>query len=339
MRVACGHVGLIVSGRRSTFYAGTVSAAAILALSSVYKESRPNRLLHHKLRIIRKQTGRHDITIENPDHVPSWRAFVQETLTRPARLFVTEPIVFMCSVLNAIAFALIYGLTEGLTVVYSSFGFSEKDANLAFIPVLTGVLLSVLFRLWDTHRVQKREAQGLPITPESRLGSFVVSAPLLAVGLWWFGWTVPPKVMLPWVVSMIGLVPIGLAANDFDTVLADYLVASYGTYAASAFAALAWVRSLVSAAFTLFTNIMYEDLGNNYATTILAAVATIFCISPFLLLRYGKKLRERSPFAKYSAEASQANLLSPESFSSQVSEVSQGGRSFLSIGQPAQTGT
>jgi hypothetical protein len=47
---------------------------------------------------------------------------------------------------------------------------------------------------------------------------------------------------------------------------------------------------------------MYASLGPNHATTILAGIATTFCVAPWLFFRYGKSIRERSTFAKYSLE-------------------------------------
>lgn len=211
-----------------------------------------------------------------------------------------------CGSIKAIAFALIYGLTESVTVVYGSFGFDNKTSNLAFLAILVGVFASVLLTYASMRKRSGTEADAFP---EARLGSFYVSAPALAIGLWIFAWTVPDAVHTHWIVSMIGLVPIGLAATDFDTILADYIVASYGTYSASAYAAMTWFRSVLSAAATVFVTPMYQKLGNNVATSIFAAVATIFCLSPFILGRWGRQLRERSKFASFSKSIGNPNML------------------------------
>jgi hypothetical protein len=41
--------------------------------------------------------------------------------------------VLLCSVLNAIAFGLIYGLTEVLVLVYTSFGFSAQASLVLYL--------------------------------------------------------------------------------------------------------------------------------------------------------------------------------------------------------------
>ena len=108
-------------------------------------------------------------------------------------------------------------------------------------------------------------------------------------------------------VSAISLVLIGYALNEFDAVLAGYLADSYLSYSASGFAALSLVRSTLSAVFPLFAGRMYEVLGANLATSILAALATVFCIIPPLFTRYGPRIRARSKFAKYSLQVYQEN--------------------------------
>jgi hypothetical protein len=50
----------------------------------------------------------------------------------------------------------------------------------------------------------------------------------------------------------------------------------------------------------LFTRQMFEGLGANVAVSILAGVASLFCIVPPLFLCFGERIRQRSKFASYS---------------------------------------
>lgn len=79
----------------------------------------------------------------------------------------------------------------------------------------------------------------------------------------------------------------------------------YSMYAASAFSALSLLRALCAAAFPLFAEPMFERMGANAAASVLAAIATVFCVSPWVLLKYGPCLRARSKFAEYSAAMSE----------------------------------
>lgn len=54
----------------------------------------------------------------------------------------------------------------------------------------------------------------------------------------------------------------------------------------------------MAARFPLFTHQMYTGLGSNVAMSIFAAIATSFCITPVVFIRYGRKLRTMGGFAQ-----------------------------------------
>lgn len=232
---------------------------------------------------------------------------------RPLELFFTEPIVFVSSVLGAVAFGLLYLFTEALPVVYASFGFNPAQASLAFISIAIGIFSGIGTRVYDQWLYDSTIRKGKTLRPEQKLAGFVVGAPVLALGLWWFAWTIPPHVSnVPWIVSMLPLFLIGYATNEFDCTLAGYIADSYTIFAASAFAPTAFLRSLCCATFPLFTRAMYTNLDANVASSVLAAIATVFCFAPVLFMIYGRRLREKSRFAKFSLEASRLNDLDRE---------------------------
>ena len=241
------------------------------------------------------------LRIDNPDHVPDFRHLVQTILFRPLRLLLFEPIVLMTSVISSLAFALIFLFTEALQVVYSSYGFTDQETSLAFIPIGIGMLCTILTRTYDQHKAKRFDNQGRKLSPEDKLVGFAIASPAFAIGLWWFAWSVPPAVSsAPWIVSMLALAPVGFAINEFDCVLVGYLTDAYTHYASSAYSSLCLLRFIFSAVFPLFGRTMYVKLGANHATTILAGIATLACASPFVLIKYGKRIRKASKFACYS---------------------------------------
>lgn len=282
------------------FHISAIIAALSFILVLATSESRATYLLKQRVDIIGKSTGSVSLRIENPDHVPDLHTFLR-LIMRPLRLLITEPIVLMVSAISGVAFALIYLFVEVLPIVYGAFGFTEREASLVFISIGLGFLCTTFTRIYDHQVWKNRGRDARPLSPEAKLVGFAIAAPAFAIGLWWFAWTIPPKVPhLPWAVSALALIPIGFAINEFDCVLVGYLTDSYTTFASSAFASLSMVRSGLSAAFPLFAHGMYTNLGANYATTILAVVATVTCISPVILVRYGQRIRQASSFARYS---------------------------------------
>lgn len=148
-------------------------------------------------------------------------------------------------------FSLIYGPTDGLTVVYTEFGFAESTtSSLSFIPILLGLLINILPRLHGQRLFTRDRKDNISVCPETKVGTLVTVCPALTVGLWLFAWTIPSRVPhVHWIVSTVGLVLVGYATNDLSYILFGYLTDSCGPYAASACSALSLSRTLTAAIF------------------------------------------------------------------------------------------
>lgn len=192
----------------------------------------------------------------------------------------------MAATISTFTFTLAFLFTEALPLIYESKGFSDASAMLFFLAIGIGLIFRWLTRIKDRHTMAKYERRGSPLEPEHKLIGFSIGAPMLAIGLWWFAWTIPPQVP-------------GL---EFDTILSGYLADSYLSYAGNGFIAMSSVQSIMSTAFPLFTRYMFKGLGSNVAATVFAEVATVFCVVPLLFTRYGHRIRARSKFAKYSLQ-------------------------------------
>ncbi|KAL2868771.1 major facilitator superfamily domain-containing protein [Aspergillus lucknowensis] len=290
-------------GWRWVFYVSSIVTGCIGLLMLAIRESRPSLLLGWEVDKLRQVTGDMSLQAQNPDEVPELSFFVRDGLLRPLRLFFTEPIVFACSVMSGCSVAVMYLFTESLPPIYESMGFTPDDANLPFFAIGLGFIPSVLVRLMDQQVAAQRHRDRLPLLPEHKLAGISLGAPFLAIGFWWFAWMVPPIVRgVHWFATIIPLFFVGFAVNEFGTVLAGYLADSYNSYAASAFAAMSLARSLLSALFPLVAPKMFSALGANIALSVLAAGTIIFCPVPFVFRYYGRRLRERSKFAKYSLQ-------------------------------------
>ena len=204
--------------------------------------------------------------------------------------------------MDSMSTVLFYLQAESLLIVYTSLSFSRTQASLSLVPVGIGCLLDFFPRFYDKRVLKSRRSRGQELEPENKLSGLALGAPALAVGLWWFAWTIPPQVHTHWIVSMLALIPIGFAVNEITFVLHGYLADSYTVYSASACASTLLARCILVAAVLPFAHDMYTEITPNVATAILAAFATTFCISPYVLLKYGKRIRKASPFAQTSLE-------------------------------------
>jgi hypothetical protein len=289
--------------RRWVFHIAAIVMAIFTTLLLFIKESRASRLLARRLEILHKRTGLTHLRINNPDHTPSLRTFAKVALRRPVQLFFTDPIVFVVSIMSAVGWALIYLFTQALPVIYHGFGISRQQSSLLFLAILVGIFFGILPRIYDQGVLKKRFANDSPLHPEDKLIGFAFAAPSLAFGLWWLVLTVPPASNLPWYATIVGLIPIGFATNEFACTLSGYLADTYTIYASSAFAAMSFLRAVLGGLFPLIGEPMYTKVGSNWATVILACMATVFCATPVLFLKFGRRIRQRSKFAKYSLRA------------------------------------
>ncbi|PQE08496.1 MFS multidrug transporter protein [Rutstroemia sp. NJR-2017a BBW] len=252
-------------GWRWIFYLSTIITGLWSVLLLFIKESRPSQLLSKAVAEVCKESG--------------------DNTLRTMRLVCTEPIVFICSILTAVVYGLLYLFTGALPIVYKSYGFTPGQASLSFVPLILGIFSGIFTRFYD-HRIYKRRQQkSQELEPEDKLTGFAIGAP-----------------GVPWIVSMLPLLLVGYATNEFGCTLTGYIADSYTVFASSAFASTAFLRAICCAGFPLFAGRMFTALTANEASSILAAVASVFCVAPVVLLKYGKNIRERSPFAKYSLE-------------------------------------
>lgn len=84
----------------------------------------------------------------------------------------------------------------------------------------------------------------------------------------------------------------------FNSVL-NYIGDAYPDYAASAYAGNDFMRSSFGAGFPLFAAAMYRDLGVAWASSTLAFISLAFIPIPFLLYKYGERIRKASPRARH----------------------------------------
>lgn len=73
-----------------------------------------------------------------------------------------------------------------------------------------------------------------------------------------------------------------------------YLVDVFTIHAASAMAASTVLRSLFAAIIPLSSQSMYAAMGYGWGNSLLGFVAVALVPIPFLFIRYGERIRERS---------------------------------------------
>uniref|UniRef100_A0A8H7NH13 Major facilitator superfamily (MFS) profile domain-containing protein n=1 Tax=Bionectria ochroleuca TaxID=29856 RepID=A0A8H7NH13_BIOOC len=226
---------------------------------------------------------------------------LKTALTRPWILLFKEPIVFLISLYHSIIYGTLYMCFAAFPIVFQiGRGWSPGIGGLAFIGSAVGVLFATLMSIFENNRYSRLLAsqKGL-IDPEARLPMGLLGSIFIPVGLFWFAWTTFPTVH--WVVPIMGTSFFSFGLVSVFLSLTNYLIDSYVVFAASVLAANSVLRSLFGAAFPLFTRQMYNELGNQWASSIPAFLALACVPCPFLFYRYGDRIRMKCEYASEAA--------------------------------------
>ncbi|OAL44718.1 MFS general substrate transporter [Pyrenochaeta sp. DS3sAY3a] len=260
-------------------------------------------LLRQKAIRLRKETGNQEwiAPIEKLDRSVS--KTVLWSCIRPFQLLFFEPMCLNLCILSAILLGILYLFFGAFPLVFqNNHGFSISQTGLAFlglfVGMITGICTDPIWRRIYGRLVQQREEQGGEpggSEPEFRLPSTIVGAWVVPIALFGFGWTTYPSVH--WIVPIIFSAIFGVGLIWVYSGVFTFLVEAYPVYAASALAANSFARSYFAGAFPLFGVQMYNNLGYQWATTVLGFLALAMAPFPILFFRHGKRLRGSSRYA------------------------------------------
>lgn len=244
--------------------------------------------------------------------------FCSRTLTRPLKMLV-EPIAGLFALYVAFNFGTIYIFFAVFPSIFSRvYEFNLGEQGLAFLGLGVGTLLaSATIIAWTTYiykpRVvrwkkeaaasqshaesEKKTGQPPAPPPEWRLPIAFPGSIFIPVGLFHFAWTARPSIH--WIVPILGLMFVGYGVVLVFMSAVMFVMDCYGPmWGASAMAANTLLRYVLGAAFPLFSRQMYERLGVDWATSLLACISLLFVLVPPVFWRFGPRLRERTRYGK-----------------------------------------
>ena len=219
-------------------------------------------------------------------------------VTRSAVLLTTEPTVTFFTLWSAFAFGLVFISTQSIPLVFgNTYGWQSYSGGLVQAAIGIGQLVGFGACLIQKHIYLKsasnnKEQPGSPV-PEAILHLSIPSTLILAGGLFMYGWSIfQPH----WIVTAVGLGLIGFASIVIVNAASIYVTDAYSDYAASAIAAVAFGENTLAAFLPLAAKPMYNRLGYQWASSLLAFVALALTLAPIALLWKGQTIRSRSKF-------------------------------------------
>ncbi|KAH7494105.1 Efflux pump [Fusarium oxysporum f. sp. matthiolae] len=288
---------------RWTYYVMLIWAAFVMVAIVVFApETFHPILLREKARMLRKETGNEAYRAPMELTKKPILETLKLSVLRPFQLLFLEPMCLCLDLYSAILLGILYLFFGAFPLIFrTNHCMSLWQTGMTFLGILVGfVIATATTPFWARLRLrwlaeQEKETGKAISEPEYRLPPCILGAILIPIGLFWFAWTTYSSIH--WIVPIIGSGVFGCGMMLVFTGIFTFLVDAYPQYAASAMAANSFARCSFAAAFPLFGIQMYETLGYQWASSLLAFLTVAMAPFPYLFFRYGKKLRAKSKFA------------------------------------------
>ncbi|KAH7410004.1 major facilitator superfamily domain-containing protein [Phaeosphaeria sp. MPI-PUGE-AT-0046c] len=255
------------------------------------------KLLAKRAAKLRKETGDSKYVTEQDLDARPFSQRLSLFLLRPFQLLFQELIVFFISLYMSVLYGLLYMFFVAYPIIYQKGkGWSAGSTGLMFIPLIVGVLLSAACAPFVNKHYLKMSAKHNGHPPaEARLIPMMLSCWFVPIGMFIFAWSSYKDVH--WAGPAFGGGAVGFGFIFLYNAANNYLVDSYQHQAASALAAKTFLRSFWGASCVLFTNQMYDRLGDQWASSLLAFIGLACCAIPFVFYFYGARIRSHSHYA------------------------------------------
>ncbi|WFD07951.1 hypothetical protein MVES1_003320 [Malassezia vespertilionis] len=279
----------------STMFSGVVTVFGLFVLKETYTPV----LLERKAKKLRKETGNDGYhTIFTQKETLGQR--VLHGLLRPPIFYFTQPVIFVVCTYQALMFGCQYLLLASFSRVFKEeYGEPPGIASLHYIAMVLGFLVAGQaggrWTDWNYRRLKAKN--GGVGKPEFKLPLLIATGIFMPAGLLLYGWTV--EYHIHWIVPDIGIFILACGARATMFISPLYLADSVTIYAASASGAAVMMRGVFSFTFPLFAPNMYGALGQGWGNSVLALVTACLGLpAPFILYKYGERLRLRSSYSK-----------------------------------------
>ncbi|CAO1614400.1 unnamed protein product [Sympodiomycopsis kandeliae] len=274
-----------------------------------FPETSSQNILYRRAVRLRKLTGNKDLKTagEIAAAQMTGKDIAMMTLVRPFTMTILDPMVLLNNLEIGLVYSVLYSFFESFPLVFEGvYGFNAGEQGVAFLSILVFSSLTWLaFFTYSKVRLEKvYDQRGGKTEPEDRLEPAFGTLIFLPIALFGFGWT--STASIHWIAPVLFAGSFSIATFcAFQSVL-NFLVDSYPTHAASVLASNDLFRSLMGAAFPLFSRQMFTNLQAingptafpvAWGCTLLGCISILFVPLPFIFHRYGPALRRRSRYA------------------------------------------
>ena len=255
------------------------------ALYFFLPETFAQEILRRRAAKMRKQKGEARYMAKSEIQQKNVLRTVAFSCTRPFLMLFTEPMLFILDTYVSLILGIVYLFFESFPLVFGiNHGFNLWQVGLSFIGIGIGNVLTLTLepfwtRIFSNARQRGRNNGGDgELEVEWQLVPMLLGSVLIPISLFWFAFTSYPSVH--WIVPIIASIPFGTGVVLTFASVFQYLVKAYPMYAASAMSSNTFERCVFASVFPLFATQMYERLGYEWASGLLAFImVALVCLS------------------------------------------------------------
>jgi MFS family permease len=277
---------------------GLANIPLLICIFFFFPETRGGVRLHQRAKALRKATGDERYVAEGDIYTPDIQSMLKASSVKAIHMLVTEPVVFAFGLWIAFCWAVVFLFLSVIPITFSEkHGWSEGVSGLPYISLAIGTTLGWMAHHLQMHKFDKlTNDPNISVVPEHRLYGAMFGAIFLPIGLFIYSFT--QYSFLTWVGPAIGLAPIAFGIYFVFESTYSYTADCYGESASSAIAGQGLMRNTLGAVTPLFASAFFHNMGSQYAGLLLALFGTVLSLIPFVMFKFGHKLRARSKLAK-----------------------------------------
>ncbi|KZM26106.1 uncharacterized protein EKO05_0001211 [Ascochyta rabiei] len=274
-----------------------ISGFAFLVALFFLPETYAPMLLDFKAKHLRRVSGSNRYVTKH-EQGSSFFNRVKETLPLTVKFAAKEPAVLSLGGFLIVLYILLFSFLSGFDYIFKRrYGLSVLEEGACFASIALGatafsITTPALYACTRRHAGYDDRAS---VRPEFRLWPAMLTSPLLPVSLFWLGWT-----DYSWISIYSGLGAcfcFGVVLNAMYVSSYEYIIDSYGEKASIALAGVTMMRYAVVGGMVMAARPMYGGIGVHWTMTLLGCVALVLTPAPYVLFKFGSKLRKKSPFA------------------------------------------
>ncbi|OTA57683.1 major facilitator superfamily transporter [Hypoxylon sp. EC38] len=302
-----GAIGPTISGaiaetmgwRKAMWMSVILATACEVAFLTCFRETYKVPILRRKAARLRRETGNPALRTVFDTENGSKSGKIWGAIVRPFTVLAGSGVLQVLSLFGSIIFTYFYILATTLPeIVETRYNFSPAAAGLAMISFSIGSALSVAIcnSTLDRIYVKLRDSHKGAGQPEYRLPLVIIGGFTMPFITAWYGWITQTHGSVFLLLFSVGAIGVALMLGFLP--LYAYVVDAFGLYAASAMTAVIVTRCLAGTFLPLAVGALISKFGYGIGVSIFAGTSLLLIPIPILVLRYGKKWRQKSKYTR-----------------------------------------